>query len=321
LRPEQALAATGLRPADLADGDLLIEAGQELQVMRNLAGALGNVPGLGVDAGRRLNLGSFGVWGYALLTSRTWMDAISVAIRWARLSYAFVVPELETGTGVPRLLVHDDQIPEDIHEIVLERDLSASIVVLAALGGPDAQMRLDTRLSPDRAALVATVRPTVAVRGGQASNFFSADPAFWHQTLPQADQDALRDCEATLSALLERRSARRGVGARVRARLLQRPDLTPTMDDVAADLHVETRTLRRHLAAEGTSFQELRDEVKQMLAIELLSADVLSVDQIAHRLGYGDGASFTHAFKRWTNLSPGAWRDSQVRKPGGSPGP
>lgn len=63
---ERCLESTGLGPADLDDPDLLIEAAQELQVMRNLVARVGDKAGLGAEVGRRARLGSFGMWGYAI---------------------------------------------------------------------------------------------------------------------------------------------------------------------------------------------------------------------------------------------------------------
>jgi AraC-like DNA-binding protein len=71
---------------------------------------------------------------------------------------------------------------------------------------------------------------------------------------------------------------------------------------------VTPRTLRRHLLDERTSFAELRDEVRQMLADELLRGSRLSIEQIAERLGYAETASFISAFKRWHGTTPHAFR-------------
>lgn len=73
------------------------------------------------------------------------------------------------------------------------------------------------------------------------------------------------------------------------------------MPTVAADLFLSTRTLRRRLELEGTSFRELVDEVRQALL-----AGGLSVSQIAHRLGYGSGSAFVHAYERWRGVTPGS---------------
>jgi AraC-like DNA-binding protein len=72
------------------------------------------------------------------------------------------------------------------------------------------------------------------------------------------------------------------------------------------------RTLRRHLVAEGTSFQELRDEVREQLAVELLGDLGLSVTEVARRLGYAETSAFSHAFKRWRGVSPRTFQQQRA---------
>jgi AraC-like DNA-binding protein len=94
----------------------------------------------------------------------------------------------------------------------------------------------------------------------------------------------------------------------VRSRLLAEPGTIPSMAQIARELNVTTRTLHRHLAAEGVSFRTLIDEVRETLATELLTGTGLSVEQVARRLGYAEPASFTHAFIRWHGVAPGRYR-------------
>lgn len=68
------------------------------------------------------------------------------------------------------------------------------------------------------------------------------------------------------------------------------------------------RTLRRKLLAEGTSFHEIHTAVRQQAAIELLQDPDLSLEDIAHRLGFSDSANFRHAFKKWTGRTTSEYR-------------
>lgn len=112
----------------------------------------------------------------------------------------------------------------------------------------------------------------------------------------------------TRRRLLDARKARGGLAHSVRSRLVTASARMPTMHNVANDLCMTSRTLRRRLVDEGTSFAELRDEVRQTLADELLNGQRLSVAQVAERLGYAEPASFVNAFKRWHGTTPHASR-------------
>jgi AraC-like DNA-binding protein len=61
----------------------------------------------------------------------------------------------------------------------------------------------------------------------------------------------------------------------------------------------------------GTSYRALLDEVRRALAEELLVATPLSVDDVAIRLGYAEATPFIYAFKRWTGVTPAAYRRSR----------
>ena len=67
---------------------------------------------------------------------------------------------------------------------------------------------------------------------------------------------------------------------------------------------MNSRTLRRKLDAEQTSYREIVAEVRMQLAIEYLRKTRMTNEEIAARLGYSDASNFRHAFKRWTSRHP-----------------
>lgn len=306
---DRCLAGTGLSSADLADADRLIEASQEVHVARNVARALGDRPGLGVDAGRRITTGRLGIWAFAALTSATWGDALALLLRYHRLSPAFLAADLHVGTHEFRLVLGDDELPPDVRGILAERDLTAAATFLAAVVGTMPALRLETRLGADRAGCLArAVAPSVRVVPGRARHTLAGDRALLSLPLPQGDEHTRRACERECALLLERHRSRAGTASRVRGRLLEHPAAMPSMAEVAAELHVDVRTLRRQLSEEGTSFRALRDETLGALAVELLATAGLTVDDVAGRLGYADATSFAHAFRRWKGAPPSAYR-------------
>lgn len=87
-----------------------------------------------------------------------------------------------------------------------------------------------------------------------------------------------------------------------------------TVDEVARQLGLSQRTLARHLAAEGTSFSGLVDELRRDLAHHHLKEGGVSVSRIAWLLGYQGVSAFSHAHRRWTGKSPRAARDGVGQK-------
>jgi AraC-like DNA-binding protein len=85
------------------------------------------------------------------------------------------------------------------------------------------------------------------------------------------------------------------------------PDARTTLERVAGQMGVSTRTLHRRLEEHGCSFQGLLDEVRRRRAQLLLTDDGLSSEQIADALGLSR-RGFFRAFRRWTGVTPAAYR-------------
>lgn len=110
----------------------------------------------------------------------------------------------------------------------------------------------------------------------------------------------------------------RAVGARVQALLRRTCPQWPDLTSSASSLHMAVSTLQRHLAAEGTSFQQIKDQLRRDMAIVRLSTSAMPLSVLAAELGFSDSASFQRAFKGWTGSAPGAYRRFLVTGAAGS---
>lgn len=81
-----------------------------------------------------------------------------------------------------------------------------------------------------------------------------------------------------------------------------------SIEDVADDIQLSKRTLQRYLRREDIHFGALRDRVRFNIAIDCLMYKEMTVEEAAAYLGFSDRTSFTYAFKRWTSMSPSAFR-------------
>jgi AraC-like DNA-binding protein len=77
-----------------------------------------------------------------------------------------------------------------------------------------------------------------------------------------------------------------------------------TADTVAAQVAMSSRTLRRRLQEEATSYQEILDDVRAELARHYLTKERRGIDEVASLLGFSDPSAFTKAFRRWTRQTP-----------------
>ena len=121
-----------------------------------------------------------------------------------------------------------------------------------------------------------------------------------------ATQLAIAQCERELASTTDGELA-----ARIRAAL--DTDVSTTLPVVAKKLKLSTRTLKRRLADQHTSFSKLRDDLRRQRALLLVDNRALSIGEIATRLGYTELPNFTRAFRKWTGVTPIAHREREKR--------
>jgi AraC-like DNA-binding protein len=95
-----------------------------------------------------------------------------------------------------------------------------------------------------------------------------------------------------------------------RVRELARHQLTsmPELADVGNQLGIHPQTLRRRLSGEGTTFKEIKNQLRRDTALHYLGKQGLSIEEIAHRAGFSESSAFIRAFKGWTGVTPYTYR-------------
>jgi AraC-like DNA-binding protein len=83
--------------------------------------------------------------------------------------------------------------------------------------------------------------------------------------------------------------------------------------DIALSMAMDSSTLRRQLAREGTSFRAVTQHVQFDVARYLLRETDLLLVEIALLLGYAETSVFTRAFTRWAGMAPSEWRKANSR--------
>ena len=139
----------------------------------------------------------------------------------------------------------------------------------------------------------------------------SIPEALTREPLPTSNPTLRALYDAECARLLADLSDNANCSERTLAALNKLEGQYPGLDQMASMLHMSTRTYRRRLQEESTSFQTLLDSTRCKHARSLLRHPELSVDSVAQRLGFSDVSNFRRAFIQWTGDSPSQWRKNQ----------
>jgi AraC-like DNA-binding protein len=149
------------------------------------------------------------------------------------------------------------------------------------------------------------------VRFGQSFTGFMFERALLDAASPHKDEDM----HEALRMLAERRMSRLAKDApyalRVRELLVQRGPQRIDMPTVARSLGLSVRSLRRHLASEGKSYNDVENDARSNVAKHLLLDEQRTIQETAFEMGFSDTRAFHRAFKRWTGMTPSAYRENR----------
>jgi AraC-like DNA-binding protein len=307
------LTRSRLKEADLRDPAIELDASQELCVVGNLIRAC-RQPGLGLEVGMRYNFASYGLWGLGLISSATAGDALSLALRFIPLTFAFC--RISGGLEGETYSVTFDapNVEPAIQRFLVERDVAAAARLMKEVLGPEFALSMFTiKHSVEHGA--GRIEDLVRMAGvhpefDASSNSLSFNSKLLELRLPQANPVTVAMCERACEELMERRRAHLSSGEYLRQYLTAAPlNMTPDLGQAARAMGLSDRTLKRRLRDEGISFRMLLTEVRGGQANRLLEDETLSLTQIAERMGFSDLSSFSQAYKRWFGVAPSFGRD------------
>ncbi len=252
---------------------------------------------------------------YAFRASPTLREALGQVVRYARVMHDRVALRLAPEGGALRL--------------------TGTVPPAHPINRYQAEFFLATWLrlaretcSPDLVPVEARLAHSAPARVDEHRRFFAC-PVLFDQPdvgllIAGADLDrTMHGADPALSALLGRQldklleslPAQASVSSRARA--VVRDDLpsgNASVDRVARQLAMSVRTLSRRLEAEGTSFRELLDSVREELACAHLRNPAVEIGEIAFVLGYSESSAFHRWFKRLTGRTPLAFRREAAQR-------
>ncbi|HEX7813492.1 AraC family transcriptional regulator [Dyella sp.] len=298
-------AGLGFRRNQLDDPSLRISYRQARTLVRRAIASF-NEPGLGLILGSEETVGSFGLLGLAMMTSRHFGDAMRVGIAHHRLCGSLLdVDFAVVDTSTVAVCAWPRFGETELLPFLSEELFSSSLSFARELVGP--------QLLPKGLELSYAAPPYAHdyarvfqcdVRFGCAHNRILVDTRWLDFPLPGYNPLTSRQSLALCTQQSRGHKANDEIVTSVERLLRSRLDEHPRLTEVAQSLHLSERSLRRRLAESGRIFREIHDRVRAERALELLQGGSLSVAEIGAQIGFSDPREFRRAFKRWTGMSP-----------------
>lgn len=126
--------------------------------------------------------------------------------------------------------------------------------------------------------------------------------------IPTADRQIAKELRELIEDNMARSQLQNGLSNRVAAIIARAPARPPSIDEIAAQMGMSGRTLRRRLEDDGANFHDIINDVRFRCAADMLLNTACSVESIAMQVGFSDASNFRRAFKRWGGQTPAEYR-------------
>jgi AraC-like DNA-binding protein len=300
---------TGIEPSQLEDPQARMSHRQRLIIYRN-AQALAKRTDVALLAGARQRLSDYGIYGYAMMSSATFGDALLMSLEHITMAGPAVKQisfSIEDGMAILRS--HGIRELGDLMPFVAEFWRSSMTSLFSHVLGaqfPAQRMVFTYPPPPHWRHYERMFNCQVDFNGDGMEWYF--DAAILDRPCPNANPITARVCQQFCDRVLREETGKTDVARRIRAICLNRSPNFPAAEEVAAQLGMSLRTLHRRLSDSGLSYQAIIDDLRRSLAVEFLQNTRLQIEQVAERVGFADAVSFRKAFRKWTGHSPGHYR-------------
>ena len=271
------------------------------------ARALTRNPGIGIQLGLQMRASAHGYLGFAAMTASTLREALETATRFVPTRTNALSLSLHVSGPTASLVIEERADFGPARDAILFALAVGIWQIGDALTGRELTGAADFAF-PRPAYVEQVTGLRQSLRFAQPVTQLIFDASALSLPLTMSDPVSRQLAYSELERSLEELGADQEILGRVRGAVERATGGFRSLEEVASGLHVSTRTLKRRLAAQGVTYSDVLEEQRREKALLLLRSPSLSLDEIAEQLGYSDTSNFRRAFRRWTGVSPAAYR-------------
>lgn len=312
--PEALFARGAFKGADLATPHSRLDNATILRAWERAVELSGD-ENIGLTMAAAYRPGTFHVIDYLVTSAPNLREGLAVGARYLRLLHDLAELRIEQG---PTLTTLHQQPSSQMPVPRAETDfLLGSLAALCrrVSGEPNVLHSVSLPHPAPKDPRVARAFFRCPVRWGAASANLVLPTSALDRPCPTSDPVLHRILLDHAGLLLAQRPDGSPTLLKVRGQLTRLLQEAPSLARTARELGMSARSLRRQLEAQGTSYQRLLDEVRHEAASRLLRDQQRSLQEVASAVGFATTTALHRAFRRWTGVTPLAYRRAQAAPP------
>ena len=308
--PDRFGGSTSPAAASMADPDGRITHEAAMRLLDEAVQASGD-EALGIHAAEQLRPGDFDTIEYVARASRSIRDALEAVGRY--------LPLMDDAAASSLVRKGDDELwiltfSEPARPAAVEFALAALVLTRRTVAPRASGVRAVLFAHPpprDRSEHERVFRSPIEWNAGMTA--LRLDPGYLDSSLTRANPTLAAALHRHAQQLFDELGRSRHYATRVREHVVAALQAgETTANAVARRMQTSTRTLRRRLLTEGTTYTDVLADVRRELALRYLADSRLSVAEIAFFLGFSTVSAFRRAFQRWTGTTPSEYRHQKA---------
>lgn len=268
-------------------------------------------PHFGLHMGGFAEAGSWSILGYMMMNCKNLGEAFEKSGRYSRIIGNFIETSAEQKTKKVKVIFFTRPHTPEMSRHCFDASLSSSVRMIRSLTGTEIHPLEVTFTCTEPASRSEYERFfQCPVLFGQKENSFTLDASLVDIPIPMANPGLLayfeKYAENFLAELDRKNEHTRAVTKII---LSQLDDEELSINKVAKEMAMSVRTLQKRLEEEGVVFSDLYRDIRKRLAQNYLRENY-TVEQITYLLGFSEPSVFRKAFKKWSGVTPGEYRES-----------